>query len=106
MRDANRVCKDVASQRIHVQRYAKVQQDERKPNDGHGQRPVAVRRVEQCQDGHVFIRVLGRLQLILEVIGQGDVIPLCNPLDQLAQFVDTATGQEPARRLGQIEPVG
>lgn len=47
---SNRVCKDVATQRIHVQRNSKVQQYQGEPDDGHSQGSIHIRRVEQGEN--------------------------------------------------------
>lgn len=79
-----RVREDVATQRIHVQRNAEVQQNQREPNDGHGQSSVAVSVVEEREYRDILVGIFWCLQLVLEVVGQGDIIPPRDPLNQLS----------------------
>lgn len=89
-----------------MQGDAEVEQNQREPNYGHGQSPVTISAVEERQDGDIFIGIFGRLQLVLEVLRQGDVVPRRDSPDELLQIFYAATGEEPSRRLGQIEPKG
>lgn len=76
----NRISEDVSSERVHVQRDSEVEQNQGEPNYGHGERPVAIHRVEQRGHRHIIIGILGRLQLVLEVVRQRDVVPACDAL--------------------------
>lgn len=89
-----------------MQRDAEVQQDQGEPDYGHGERPVAIRGVEECENGNILVGILGRLQLVLEVVGQGNVIPPRYPLNKLSQRIDASAGQQPPGRLRQVEPTG